>query len=76
MAVVVVLVVLLAGGGTTSGLHDRCAGDDDFGGSRTEPGGPKATVQQAAVKVGELPVNLAHGQEALWVTNRLGNSVS
>ena len=41
-----------------------------------EAGAPKATVAQAAVKVGDLPVNLAHGQEALWVTNRLGNSVS
>ncbi len=76
VAVVVVLVVLLAGGGTDEQGSTTAAQVTTTSAGADQAGGPKATVDQASVKVGELPVNLAHGQEGLWVTNRLGNSVS
>ena len=52
------------------------------GGGEDEPDTPGAATTAAAtvdgrpVPVGDLPVNLVHGQEGLWVTNRNGLSVS
>jgi YVTN family beta-propeller protein len=77
VAVAVLAVVLLSGGGggdesSTAAQTGAGAGADTGGQSEA----PKATVAQKAVAVGELPVNLAHGQEGLWVTNRVGESIS
>lgn len=76
IAVVVVLGVALAGGGKDEQGSTTAAQRTTTSAGADQAGGPKATVAQASVRVGQLPVNLAHGQEALWVTNRLGNSVS
>ena len=40
------------------------------------PATPDATIDGKPVPVGKLPVNVVHGQEGIWVTNRLGDSVS
>jgi YVTN family beta-propeller protein len=77
-AVVVAVVAAIAlGGGADNSPQTTAAA----GGTTTQPGGqagsaPEATVVQKAVPVGKLPVNLAHGQEGLWVTNRVGGSIS
>jgi YVTN family beta-propeller protein len=71
VAVAVLAVILISGGG----------GDGSSTTQRADGGGgqgaaPTATVTQQAVAVGKLPVNLGHGQEGLWVSNRLGESIS
>ena len=58
--VVAVGVILLVSSGGGGG------GDD----------GGSATVDGAAIEVGNHPVDLAYGEGGLWVTNRLGASVS
>ncbi len=62
-AVAIVAIVLVSGGDGESGAGD----DGEFG---------DATVAQKLVPVGRLPINLTHGQEGIWVTNRLSDSVS
>jgi glutamine cyclotransferase len=78
------LLALLAGAvavGVAVVLIASSGGDDDGQGTTpatTTAAEPKleATVTEKAVPVGRLPVNLAHGQEALWVANRVSGSVS
>jgi YVTN family beta-propeller protein len=69
-AVVVVIVVATGGGDAGSGSTTPDAK------TTTTSTTPEATIAQKPVTVGKLPVNLAHGQEALWVTNRVGESLS
>jgi serine/threonine-protein kinase len=72
LAAVAAVVLIVSGGG----------GDDGDGTTATPTDttinevASNAKVDGDPVKVGELPVNLAHGQEGLWVTNRLSGSVS
>jgi YVTN family beta-propeller protein len=71
----VVAVILISGGGgeapsTTTGAPAADGGRAD-GSSAAE-----AAVVGRPVPVGTVPVNLAHGQGGLWVTSRVGGSVS
>ena len=70
LVAVAVAVALLAGGGDEGGSADTA------GNAAGAPEPAKATIEGDPVPVGKLPVNLAHGQEALWVTNRDGLSLS
>jgi streptogramin lyase len=73
VAVGVLAVVLLAGGGDEDGEEgSTTTSEQPAAGTPTV----KARVAEARVPVGKLPVNLAHGQEALWVTNRRSGTVS
>jgi YVTN family beta-propeller protein len=75
VAAAVIAVILISGGGgdaTSTTAQTATAG----GGGSAEAAAAKATVAQAAVPVGKLPINLAHGQEGLWVSNRVGESIS
>jgi YVTN family beta-propeller protein len=71
VAVAVVAVILISGGGG----GDESSNTAQTGGG-DQPVAEKATVAEPPVAVGKLPVNLIHGQEGLWVTNRLGESIS
>ncbi len=64
--VIVAVVVIVSGGGDGSSATTSTAADPE----------PEATVDGDPVSVGRLPINIAHGQEALWVTNRDGMSLS
>jgi len=76
--IAVVAVIAFAGGGGDGGGESTGGGPASSAASGTEPSSstPDATVDGKPVPVGKLPVNLAHGQEGLWVTNRVGQSVS
>ena len=77
VAVVAAAVAAIAlGGGGGGGQGSTTAASSGGGGDGTGSATPDATVVPPPVPVGKLPVNLAHGQEGLWVTNRVGNSVS
>jgi serine/threonine-protein kinase len=73
--VAAVAVIALSGGGGSGG-----GGVESTTGQTAADGGGgtalKATIDGKPVPVGTLPVNLVHGQEGLWVTNRVGDSVS
>ena len=60
-------------GGGGGGAPDTSA---TAGGGQTASATPDAEIDGKPVPVGKLPVNLVHGQEGLWVTNRVGQSVS
>jgi YVTN family beta-propeller protein len=64
-------VIVLAGGdgdgATTAGKATSVADGAPAAG---------ATVVGKPVPVGRLPVNVIHGQEGIWVTNRTGDSLS
>ena len=74
-AVVAVILIPTGGGGDgggTSGLPPPATLTTADDGDTSN----QATVAQAAVPVGRLPVNLAHGRGGLWVTNRRSDTVS
>ena len=69
-AIVAVVVIIASGGGESSDGSDNTATTS----APTSAG--KATVAQAGIPVGKLPVSIAHGQGGLWVTNRGSDTVS
>jgi YVTN family beta-propeller protein len=75
VAAAVIAVILISGGGgdepSTTAAPPATGGGEQGG---TSTGG--ATVSGKPVPVGTLPINLAHGQQGLWVSNRLGESIS
>ncbi len=77
VAVAVVAAIALGGGGGdekgAAGSSTAAPGSGDGGSTSTTP---DAKVEGDPVAVGKLPVNVIHGQEGIWVTNRVGNSVS
>jgi YVTN family beta-propeller protein len=71
--VVAVVLIVSSGGGDDGGTGESSRSTS----TTTEPAGPpNGVVAQKAVAVGKLPVNVVHGQEALWVANRVSRSVS
>ena len=80
VAAAVVAVLLLGGGGDEESPSatppTTAAGGGDGGGANGSGSTTPDAEVVATVPVGELPVNLVHGQEGLWVTNRVGQSVS
>jgi YVTN family beta-propeller protein len=75
-AVVVVIIVAVGGAGDDGGRPSSNSNTDAATTTTTSSAEPRATIAQGPVPVGKLPVNLAHGQEGLWVTNRVGASLS
>lgn len=79
VVVAVVAVLVLGGGGdeapSTSSPTATAQGDGAAGPGENGTTTPDAKIDET-VPVGELPVNLVHGQEGLWATNRVGQSVS
>jgi hypothetical protein len=73
VAVIVAAALLLGGGddGTDAG-GQTTAGQ----GTQPDASAPEAAIDGDPVPVGRLPVNLAHGEDGLWVTNRVGRSIS
>ncbi len=76
VAAIVVVIVVASGGGGGGGAESSRSTSTSDAKTTTTAAAPDASVAQAAVAVGKLPVNLAHGQEGLWVTNRVGGSLS
>jgi YVTN family beta-propeller protein len=76
MALAVLAVILISGSGGGDEASTTAQTDAGGAGGGDEGSAAKATVAQQAVAVGKLPVNLAHGHEGLWVTDRLGESIS
>jgi YVTN family beta-propeller protein len=74
LAVIVVVIVLTTGGGGGNGSTPTNTAGKGAGTTASAP--PDATIAQKPVVVGKLPVSVVHGQEAIWVTNRLGGSIS
>jgi YVTN family beta-propeller protein len=75
IASAVVAVILIAGGGDEEPSTTAPAQATGVG---SGGGGPaaEASVDGRPIAVGTLPVNLVHGEQGLWVSNRLGQSVS
>ena len=73
---VVAVVALAGGGGDDGGGGGAPDTSSTAGGGRTAPATPNAEIDGKPVPVGKLPVNVVHGQEGIWTTNRLGDSVS
>jgi YVTN family beta-propeller protein len=74
----VIAAVVLGGGGDEepSAPGGGAPSADTEAPSADTEAPPKASIDGDPVAVGDLPVNLVHGQEALWVANRVGQSVS
>jgi YVTN family beta-propeller protein len=76
VAVVVAVALIASGGGEEPASPSSAPAGGAAANGSGAPAGANATIEERCVGVGTLPVNLAHGQEALWVTNRDGLSVS
>ena len=76
VAALVVVAILASSGGGGGGDGAGTAGSTTAGDTATIAATADATVEGKPVPVGDLPVNLAHGQEGLWVANRVGGSIS
>jgi YVTN family beta-propeller protein len=79
-AAVAVIAAIVLGGGDGEGGEATTTSDggQTVAGQGGEGAGaaPEATIDGDPVPVGELPVNLVHGEGGLYVTNRDGDTVS
>ncbi len=80
VAAVVAGAILLSGGDgdddATTSTGDGAAQTTGGGSSDDQPTTPDAEIDGDPVPVGDLPVNLVHGDAGLYLTNRKSNTVS